>query len=83
MKNKIKAAMEDLLQKNYICNYTFVQNKTETYQENMYALDAYIMAYDMAKNGDVECYMTPNGVKAHKPVFTVINGITTLSGVKI
>ena len=47
----------------------------------MYALDAYVFAYNMSRNGDVECYMTPNGVRAFKPIFTVIDGIVTLSAV--
>ena len=83
MRSKIKSAMEDMLQMNCVCDYIFVQNKEEIYHENMYALDAYMMAYDMAKNGNVECYITPNGVKAYRPVFTVIDGVVTLSGTKI
>ena len=83
IRRKIKSAMEDMLQMNCVCDYTFVQNKEEIYHENMYALDAYMMAYDMAKNGNVECYITHNGVKAYRPVFTVIDGVVTLSGTRI
>ena len=80
MRNKIKSAMEDMLQNNCICDYTFVQNGKETHQTNMRALDAYMTAYNMANDGNVECYMTPNGTKAYSPVFTIIDGIITLSG---
>lgn len=83
MKSKIKTAMEDLLQRNCICDYVFVQNKQKIYQKNIYTLDAYMLAYDMATNGNVECYMAPNGEKAVKPVFTVIDGVITLSGLTI
>lgn len=83
MKSKIKTAMEDLLQRNCICDYVFVQNKQKIHQKNIYALDAYMLAYDMATNGNVECYMAPNGEKAVKPVFTVIDGVITLSGLTI
>lgn len=80
MKDKIRIAMEDILQRNCICNYTFVQNGKEMYLENINALDAYMMAYNVSKDGDVECYMTPDGAKACMPVFTVINNVVTLSG---
>ena len=80
MREKIKTAMDDMLQRNCVCDYTFEQNGKEIYRKNMYALDAYMTAYNMAANGNVKCYMTPNGVKAYKPVFSVVDGITTLSG---
>ena len=83
MRDKIKCAMEDMLQRNCICNYTFVQNGKYIYRENMHALDAYIMAYNMATNGDIECYMTPNGIRAWRPIFTVIDGVVTLCGTVI
>lgn len=72
--------MEDMLQRNCVCNYTFVQNGKEMYLENINALDAYMMAYDMSKDGDIKCYMTPNGKRAYMPVFTVINNVVTLNG---
>ena len=74
---------EDMLQRNCVCDFTFVQKGRETYRENIYTLDAYMMAYDMAANGDVECYMAPNGAKAYRPVFAVIDGAITLSGTMI
>ena len=80
MLDKIKNAMEDTLQRNCICDYTFVQNGKELYQKKMYALDAYMKAYDMSVNGNVECYISPNKTKAFKPVFTVIDGVVKLSG---
>lgn len=83
MKNKIKTLMEDLLQRNCICNYTLVQNCKETYLKNINALDAYMMAYDMSKDGDIKCYMTPNGKRAYGAIFTVINNVVTLSGVVV
>lgn len=83
MRNKIKSAMKDMLQRNCACDYTFAQNGKEIYQKNMYALDAYMTAYDMAKSGNVACYMTPDGVKALNPVFIVIDGVAYLSGQKI
>ena len=49
----------------------------------MNALDAYMLTYSMSEKGNVECYMTPDGKKALRPVFTVIDGIVTLSGLKI
>ena len=75
--------MEDMLQRNCVCNYTLVQNGKEMYLENINALDAYMMAYDMSKDGDVKCYMTPDGMRAYRPVFTVINNVVTLSGVVV
>jgi len=82
MREKIYKTMKDLMQNNCICNYVFVQNGNETYAENTHALDAYMKAYSMSENGNVECYMAPLGKKdkALHPVFTVINGVTTLSG---
>ena len=80
MKNRIRKAMEDMLQKNCICNYTYVLNGKEVFQKSDFALDAYMTAYELSINGNVECYMTPNGKRAHKPVLSIKDGIITLSG---
>ena len=82
MRNKIKECMEDLMQNNCICNYVIVQNGTETYIKNIMALDVYMKTLEMSKNGNVECYMASLGKnnKAVSPIFTVINGVVTLSG---
>lgn len=80
MRNKIKAAMDDMLQKNVRCDYIFTQNGKEMYIKNIYALDAYLLAFNMSKEGDVKCYMASGGRKAYSPVFTAGNGIAVLSG---
>lgn len=81
MRNKIKECMEDLMQNNCTCNYIIVQNKTETYVENIKALDVYMKTFEMSKNGDVECYMATLGKnnKSASPIFTVKNGVVKLS----
>ena len=81
MRNKIKECMKDLMQNNCICNYVIVQNGNETYVKNIHALDVYMKSFEMSKNGDVECYMASLGKenKAVKPIFTVIDGVVTLS----
>ena len=83
MKTRIRTAMEDILQQNCICDYTFVQDGEKLYKKDINALDAYMMAYDMSSCGNVECYMTPDGKMACKPIFTVINGVVKLSGLII
>lgn len=82
MREKIKKVMDELMQKNCVCNYTFVQDDIEEYVPNIYALDAYMKAYEMSITGNVECYITAlgKGNKAAQPVFSVIDGIVTLSG---
>lgn len=85
MIKKIKEAMNDLMQNDCVCNYVLVQNGKSVYCKNILASEAYAKAYEMSKNGDVKCYMAPLGKnnKAASPVFTVTNGIATLSGITI
>ena len=85
LKEKIEEVMDDLMQNNLPCNYVIIQNGTEEYVKNIYALDAYMKAYEMSKSGDIECYMAALGKenKATHPVFSVKNGEITLSGQKI
>lgn len=82
MREKIYKAMVDLMQNNCVCNYLIVQGKNEKYVKDIHALDAYMMAYEMSENGDVECHMATLGKenKAVSSVFSVINGVVTLSG---
>lgn len=82
MREKIYKTMNDLMQNNCICNYVFIQDENEVYVKNIHALDAYMKAYEMSKDGDVECYMASLGKdnKAVHPVFTVKDGTVTLSG---
>lgn len=81
MRNKIHECMDDLMQNNCVCNYIIASNRNEIYIENVRALDAYMMAIEMSKSGNVECYMAASGKenKAAKPVFTVIDGVVKLS----
>lgn len=85
LKEKLTKVMDELMQNNLPCNYVIVQNGTEEYVKNIYALDAYMKAYEMSKLGDIECYMAALGKenKAAHPVFSVKNGEITLSGQKI
>lgn len=85
MRERIKAAMEDLMQNNCVCNYVFVQNGKETYVSNVQALDAYTYAHKLSKNGNVECFMAVLGPhnKAARPVFSVINGVAMLGAITI
>lgn len=85
MKVKILECMNDLMQKNCICNFVIVQDGKEIYLKNTYSINAYMKAYEMSKNGNVECYMAVLGKnnKAAKPVFSIINGVIKLSGVII
>lgn len=81
MREKICKVMNDLMQNNCICNYVIVQHEKEIYIRNIYSLDAYMRAYEMSKNGNVECYITSlKGKKAVHPVFSVIDGVIKLSG---
>lgn len=83
MRALLKQAMSDMLQRNVLCDYTFIQDKKEIYRKNLLTLDAYLEACKLSKHGNVECYMTPDGVRAALPVFTVINGVVKLSGQQI
>lgn len=85
MREKIINIANDLLMNlNIICNYVFVQNGTETYVKNISAIDAYIKAYEMSVNGDIECFIAVSGKdKAVDPVFKVINGVPNFSGYNI
>lgn len=82
MREKILNLASELLQNpNIECGYTFIQNGKETYKKSMSAIDAYMMAYEMSKDGDIKCYMTAlKGEKSILPAFTVINNIVTMSG---
>jgi len=80
MKEKIKEAMSDMLIKNTRCDFTFVRSYGQFYEKNISKLDAYTLAYNLSKIGNIECYMSPDGVKAASPVFTVIDGVVSLSG---
>lgn len=81
--DKLKETMDDMLQKNVICNYVFFLDGEKIAERKMYALSAYMTTYHMSNRGDAECYMAPDGVRAAKPVFSVINGIVKLSGITI
>lgn len=85
MREKIYEAMTDLMQNNCRCNYIIVQNGNETYIKSINALDAYMKAYDMSKDGNVECYIAALGKnnKAANPIFTVKDNVVTLSGIVI
>lgn len=85
MLKKIKEIMNDLMQRDCVCNYVIEQNGNETYFKNILATQAYMKAYEMSKNGDVKCYMASLGKenKAVNPIFSVINGTATLSGIVI
>ena len=80
MRNKIIKCMDDLMQRNCICNYIIVQNGNEIYMKDTRALDAYMKAYEMSVNGNVECYMATRKEKACSPIFSVVDGVATLSG---
>ena len=79
-KEKILIAMDDMLQRDYCCDYIFVQNNKEICYKSILSSEAYVKAIELSTNGDVECYMAPLGRKAASPVFTVIDGTITLSG---
>ncbi len=83
MKEKIITTMKLMFQKDCVCNYIFVQNGKEIYYKNLLSTEAYMKAYNMSIDGNVECYMAPLGEKAVTPIFTVIDGIVTLSGLVI
>ena len=82
---KIEQCMNDLMQKNSVCNYVIVQNEYERVLKNAYALDAYMETCKSARTGDAECYMSPLGAhdKAASPVFSVIDRKVTLGGKSI
>lgn len=82
MREKIKEAMNDMMLNNCVCNYVFIQNGHETYVKNIHEFDAYMKAYEMSKDGNVECYMAALGKnnKAARPVFYVTDGVVTLNG---
>lgn len=81
IKREIEEMMEDLLQNRYVkCNYIFVQNGSETYCKDISVIDAYMKAYDMSVDENVECYMAALGIKAAAPVFSVVDGTIYYSG---
>lgn len=84
MKELIRNAMNDLLQKNIYCNYIVKTKKEEHFLQNTLAMDAYLFTYKMSLTyGDVVCYIAPLGTPAAMPVFEVLKGKIYLSGCEI
>ena len=84
MRKRIADAMNELWQKNIVCNYVIVADEQEVLLSNTYALDAYMETYIISKSVDVvRCFMAPTGEKAANPVFVVEYGKVFLSGMFI
>ena len=84
MKERILDCMNDLFQKNTKCNYVFLLNGKDICFGELYTVDAYLKAYELALKGcDVYCYMAPLGIKAAAPIFKIEDGVIILSGIEI
>ena len=83
VRTEIEKMANDLMWVDYTTDYILEQNGNEILCKEMKSFDAYMKAFEMSANGDVRCYINTLGRKACSPIFAVIDGVITLSGLTI
>lgn len=83
MRRELLKVMDELHIENSVCEYDIIQNGEETVLKNVSNIDAYMKAYEMSAEGNVACFMSPNGEQTKKPIFEVTAGVTMLSGQEV
>ena len=79
MRRELLKVMDELYIENSVCEYVIIQNGEETVLKNVSNIDAYMKAYEMSADGNVECFISPSGKMAKKPIFEVTAGVAMLS----
>lgn len=85
MRDLILNAMNDLMQRNTVCDYLIKFGDNSVLLKEVCSIDAYMQTLDNAKRykQNVYCFMSVFGKQAASPVFSVESGIVSLSGCEI